>query len=61
MPDDPEFDRPDNFFGKLITEKCGCGHRLNVTEPADHTCSPECSCPGCRATINRQLRVMEED
>jgi hypothetical protein len=61
MPGDNQFDRPDNFFGELKTEQCECGHRVNVTDSREHTCSLDCDCSRCREIINRQLRVMEED
>jgi len=61
MPDNNQFDRPDNFFGALKTERCECGHKVNVTNSGDHTCNVECDCSGCREIINRQLRVIEED
>ena len=53
--------RSDNFFGDLKTERCGCGHRINITDSREHTCDEDCACEKCKKTINRQLRVIEED
>ena len=61
MPGDNLSERPDNFFGTLKTERCWCGHYINVTDPPEHTCNADCLCDGCREMISRQLRVVEED
>lgn len=61
MAADSELIRSDNFFGELKTERCTCGHGINVTDPVEHTCNQDCDCESCRSIIRRQLRVLEED
>jgi hypothetical protein len=58
---DPFQSGSEPFFGKLITEHCACGHKINITDSHEHTCDAACRCPGCKASIARQIRVLEED
>jgi len=46
---------------RLISEKCACGHTVNVTVAEDHDCDIECRCESCKNIIARQLLVLEED
>jgi hypothetical protein len=61
MADEPFQSGSEPFFGKLVTEQCSCGHRINVTDLREHTCTDDCRCPGCKECIARQIKVLEED
>jgi hypothetical protein len=61
MADEPFQSGSEKFFGRLITEICFCGHRINITDPHQHTCGQDCRCPRCKEQIARQIMVLEED